>query len=321
MSVPVCQKCGAPLQNAEIGGATYCTFCGAENLIPKPGTPAVPYVPPQTPSFDSSANPGQSKAMLIFILTSVAISLFGTIAAIAVQRQTVPQINIQPMVAQAEAAAAEAAAIGDAQQRKYQAERAEEKRPRKPAEFASFRGNVGWTPLDPTGSVGTLEHFDAVANLPWVISLAKAWRPDAVLSYFMIDHVRRDGTADMVHDEKAQARYDFISPSAIAEWRAGKLQTDEVDAYFRVEMEEGKYQLISLASRPSSSEDEFRSVPTCTVPQLLSALEAAHKLGPGELWNVRYDEDTHHHSRWMIDPAFGDLNIPDVNAATCKVER
>lgn len=63
----------------------------------------------------------------------------------------------------------------------------------------------------PPGGYGAL---DAMAQVPWAITIAQGWAEDAQLERIDVTRVRPDGTVNVLDDDQASVRYRFFSPHA-----------------------------------------------------------------------------------------------------------
>lgn len=85
---------------------------------------------------------------------------------------------------------------------------------------------------------------DAVATLPWALTIAQAWASDARLERIDVARLRPDGTVNAQDDGEALVRYRFISPGRVAALREqARLTTKaEGDVGLFVVMQKGKVQ-------------------------------------------------------------------------------
>lgn len=89
------------------------------------------------------------------------------------------------------------------------------------------------------------QRFDALKSFAWALALAKAWRPDAELKLIFINHVKADGTMDLIADDEADGDYRFYSPSLVRLAEQAEAVTDEkIWSGFRVWVHEGKVDVL-----------------------------------------------------------------------------
>src|SRR5262245_37829581 len=61
--------------------------------------------------------------------------------------------------------------------------------------------------------------FDAIAALPWALTIAQAWVNDARLDRVDVVRVQPDGLLNVADDQEAEVIYRFVSPERIRELR------------------------------------------------------------------------------------------------------
>lgn len=73
--------------------------------------------------------------------------------------------------------------------------------------------DYGWTVVDTAPPPGGFASFDPVAGLPWAMSIAHAWAPDAVLTRIDVGRVSSTGVVDLTGD--TPSGYRFHSPARL----------------------------------------------------------------------------------------------------------
>lgn len=74
-----------------------------------------------------------------------------------------------------------------------------------------------WKPVDTAPPPGGFATFDPVASLPWAMSIAHAWAPDAVLTRIDVGRVSSTGVVDLSGD--TPSGYRFHSPARLLRWK------------------------------------------------------------------------------------------------------
>jgi len=153
--------------------------------------------------------------------------------------------------------------------------------------------------LDAPGRVGTLQHFDPLANWEWAESIGTAWWPDAKLYTLGADPIRKDGTTDLtgpsVDSMAPEAEYHFVSHDC----RASEKTRAETEPNF-------KESSCSLALHVHATSVSVRldliavdqggrsnpiAKPPCTIAQAFSYLEDTHKLTVRPSYAIGLDYD------------------------------
>src|SRR5690606_3970027 len=78
---------------------------------------------------------------------------------------------------------------------------------------------AGYHALDVAPPAGGYGALDAVAALPWALTIAQAWAADARLERIDVARMRPDGTLNVQDDAEASVTYRFKSPSKLAAYR------------------------------------------------------------------------------------------------------
>jgi hypothetical protein len=74
-----------------------------------------------------------------------------------------------------------------------------------------------WKPVGTAPPPGGFSSFDPVAALPWAMSIAHAWAPDAVLTRIDVGRVSPTGVVDLSGD--TPSGYRFHSPARLLRWK------------------------------------------------------------------------------------------------------
>ncbi|MBK8725642.1 MAG: hypothetical protein IPL96_06195 [Holophagaceae bacterium] len=147
------------------------------------------------------------------------------------------------------------------------------KAPVRPGELSADRG---WQTLDcapPPGGAGSLE---AVAAIPWAVSLAQGWRKDARLERVDVDRLRPDGLVNARDDEAASVMYRFLSPSLLEEQRRqADLGKSDVKAGLFIEIKQGAVRALVTGA---SSRQELLPPHPASLP-LKGVLEGLDRAG------------------------------------------
>jgi hypothetical protein len=86
--------------------------------------------------------------------------------------------------------------------------------------------------VDIAGLADGLAALDPIGRLDWVLGIARAWSPDAVLERIEGGPIARDGTANLAADGDALLSYDFVSPQRLADWdREADVRRDAATNY------------------------------------------------------------------------------------------
>ena len=109
----------------------------------------------------------------------------------------------------------------------------------------------GYQPLDVAPPAGGFAAFDAVAGLPWAVTIAQAWNRDARVTRIDLTRVRPDGTINLQDDREGQVRYRFASPSKIDELRrqADLSASAELATEFWVQVQAGQTTVMSVRNK------------------------------------------------------------------------
>lgn len=294
MKVRECQQCGATLPEAPDDLAITCQFCGTTYDPTTAFRPAVMKV---------KMDPGTGRKILWIVAASILLPIsifFATfvilgVATCGVMSSTKKAVDRTKAVAPAK----QNTAI-------------------KPSELAN--NQVGGKILDcapPPGGFGELE---AVAAIPWAVSLAQAWRKDARLHRVDVDKLRRDGVVNARDDESASVLYRFLSPSMMEEGsRQADLGGGEVNSELFIWVKKGGVKATVVANRHSVHGNEMLPPHPASLPlkQILDGLDNAGKLPSKPFYNgfLNYLSYRDEGWVWYISTLAGGDDIPRTRAA------
>jgi hypothetical protein len=100
----------------------------------------------------------------------------------------------------------------------------------------------GFHPLEATPPPSGYASLDAVAALPWAVTIAQAWADDARLERIDVDRLHPDGLLNVADDKEAEVTYRFVSPERIKELRrrADLSPNAQVQTEFWVRVQNGE---------------------------------------------------------------------------------
>ncbi len=187
-----CAGCGAPLPSTDVDGVIACRFCGLAH-------DAQPHLQAARVVFRGASDVTRSAARvatIIATLIAVVVGIVGLAIGVAVWRAsrrpavvTVPGLAIP-------GTARSAFRIADL--------------PTVPA------GRHALEAAPPPAGYGAV---DAVAALPWALTVAQGWAPDAAIARIDVERLRPDGTVNAADDAEALVRYRFVSPERVRDLR------------------------------------------------------------------------------------------------------
>lgn len=217
MKARQCQRCGAPLPEAD--GPVTCAYCG---MAYDPTSAFRPNVSVKLP-------PGAGRRVMWILLATALIP----VVAIAL-------VTCGILVTANKAVDAAKAGLGGSREGREGLKAsilAAAKAKVRPSELVAGRGWQALDVADPPGGAGNL---DAVAAIPWAVSLAQGWRSDARLERVDVAKVRPDGLVNARDDEAASVMYRFRSPSLLEEQqRQMDLGKSDVQAGLFLEVKQG----------------------------------------------------------------------------------
>lgn len=233
MKARQCAGCAAPLPAGDLAQSVTCRFCGMVH------DPAIAR-PPGVRIDLTSSRPRRSAGKLVGILIVVAIIL-----------TLVPVVMVVFIAWRAETVISDAlTTAGPAVAARTAALTASDLKRPIPS---------GPQVIDVAAPAAGFGATDAVTLLPWALTIAQNWQPDARLRRIDAARVRPDGTLNLVDDADAEVRYRFESPGQIDELRrqADVSASAEVTTEFWVSVKRGKanVQAISRDVRMLNSRD------------------------------------------------------------------
>jgi hypothetical protein len=214
MKARQCQRCGAPLPEAE--GPVTCAYCG---MAYDPTTAFRPHVAVKLP-------PGTGRRVMWILLATAMVPVLAILVVtcgILVTANKAVDAAKTGLAGSREGLKASILAAAQAKVR--------------PSELTAGRG---WQALDVAEPPGGPGNLDAVAAIPWAVSLAQAWRRDARLERVDVEKVRPDGLVNARDDASASVMYRFRSPSLLEEQRRQMdLGKSDVQAGLFLEVKQG----------------------------------------------------------------------------------
>ena len=105
----------------------------------------------------------------------------------------------------------------------------------------------GYHTLDAAPPPSGYASFDAVAALPWAVTIAQAWVNDARLDRIDVVRVQPDGLVNVADDREAEVTYRFVSPDRVKELRrrADLSANANVQTEFWVRVKDGQASVIA----------------------------------------------------------------------------
>lgn len=248
-----CAGCGASLGEPTDDDLTIvCRFCGLRhdiNDLAGAGAPVVVSV--------GRAGRSGSRAIAAVVLLIVAATVAG---GLYVASRTALEVTTR--VQEATTAAQNRAA--------------ERNRPLALAELGTFT-EYAWRPVDAPAPPGGFASFDPVAALPWAMTIARAWAPDAVLTRIDVGHVSATGIVDVSGD--APSGYRFHSPGRRLRWKqetdGGTRSTTSTGMMLQVQGTAARV-LLDTNSRDEAKTSDPVSLP---LPELLARARKARAFG------------------------------------------
>lgn len=188
-----CSGCGAALGDPTDDDLTIvCRFCGLRhdiNDLAGDATPVVVQV--------GGPRRGASKAVLAIVL---AVVLVPTAVGLYVAYRTTTEVTTRVRE------------TTDAVRQRV----ADRNRPLALTELDTLT-EYAWKVVDTAPPPGGFASFDPVASLPWAMSIAHAWAPDAVLTRIDVGRVSSTGVVDLSGD--TPSGYRFHSPARLLRWK------------------------------------------------------------------------------------------------------
>lgn len=188
-----CSGCGAALGDpTDDDLAIVCRFCGLRhdlNALAADGAPVVVQI--------SGPRRGASKAVLAVVLAVVIVP-----TAVGLYLADRATTEVTTLVRE----------TTDAVRQRV----ADRNRPLALTELDTLT-EYAWKVVDAAPPPGGVSSFDPVAALPWAMSIAHAWAPDAVLTRIDVGRVSSTGVVDLTGD--TPSGYRFHSPARLLRWK------------------------------------------------------------------------------------------------------
>lgn len=251
-----CQRCGAPLPEAE--GPVTCAYCG---MAYDPTSAFRPNVAVKLP-------PGTGRKLLWILMATALIPVIGIVlvtCGILVTANRAVDAARAGISGRRDAARPPIPAVSKSRAKV------------RPSELAAGRGWQALDVADPPGGTGSL---DAVGALPWAVSLAQGWQQDARLERVDVEKFRPDGLVNARDDESACVTYRFRSPALLEEQqRQLDLGRSGIQAGLFIEVRQGGVRaLVTSVHAPRESLPPHPA--SLPLKAILGGLEAAGKLPP-----------------------------------------
>ena len=188
-----CSGCGAALGDPTDDDLTIvCRFCGLRhdiNDLAGEATPVVVQV--------GGPRRGAGKALIAIVL---AVVLVPTAVGLYVAYRATTEVTTRVRE------------TTDAVRQQV----ADRNRPLALTELGTI-AEYAWKVVDAAPPPGGFASFDPVAALPWAMSIAHAWAPDAVLTRIDVGRVSSTGVVDLAGD--TPSGYRFHSPARLLRWK------------------------------------------------------------------------------------------------------
>ena len=215
-----CAACAAPLAPGEPGESVRCTFCGLVHDPPVALPDALSAAAAVAVPGVRANLPGARLAFLVFILAilvPVGLMVYSAVRGGESLVQTAADaIGVSATTGRAASTAVTLNSLDDL--------------------------SPGFHPLDATPPLSGYASLDAVAALPWAVTIARAWADDARLERIDVDRLHPDGLVNVADDEEAQVTYRFVSPDRMSELRrrADLSANAQVQTEFWVRVQDGQ---------------------------------------------------------------------------------
>lgn len=290
-----CSNCGAQLPARAPGEVIRCVFCGTENRFAAAPSPPNPFAPsaaspafvqpavaahPPMPVAPSSSGGGCGVALAVLAV------IIGGVAILIFSARSGGAFNPKTKVADLHTA------------------------------------NVVWDnnlPIDAPPVVGSLQHFDVLANFDWASAIAHGWWPDAEMKSVEIDPIGKDGYADLTVDS-AKAEWDFFSAGCVADHkkRAETTKVEDNTCHLLVEVTNRGVEV----SMELIGDDDLKTIkkPSCTLGEVFARLSQDNKLQPRPNYSARLKDGTFGYY-WSIGAGNGSASMdqyPEIHPEFCK---
>jgi len=249
-----CSGCGAALGEPTDDDLTIvCRFCGLRHDLNDLAASGAPVVI----SVARSGGRGGGRAIAAVVVLIVAATVAG---GLYVASRTALEVTTR--VQEAATTARDRAA--------------ERTRPLALTELGTF-GEYAWRPVDAPAPPGGFASFDPVAGVPWAMTIARAWAPDAVLIRIDVGHVSATGVVDISGD--APSGYRFHSPARRLRWKqetdGGTKSTTSTGMMLQVQGTTARV-LLDTSSRDEPKTSDPVSL---ALPELLARARKARAFG------------------------------------------
>ena len=304
MRALTCPKCGAPIELPDEGELLSCPYC-ASTLAPTRAVPRaggdVRVGAPVVIDLRGHRTAAKGVAWMVLLFLAAIFGFVGWVVWKSVSTATAG------MKSAFESAGVRLPVGGS--------------RTRKPAELAAVTGNVGWLELDaapPPAATGGFGALDAVSALPWAVSIAQAWAPDAAIDRVDVTRLRPDGTVNVADDAEAEVMYRFLSPARVADYRRrAELSTRaESEHELFLKLAGGRMTVLVVRGTPG---DEA----TPPYPKVLTTVELARRLAGDERFRrpflqgylIRLEREGW---VWYLSPLARGESLPRVRATDAR---
>ncbi len=189
-----CSGCGAALGDPTDDDLTIvCRFCGLRHDINDLAGAATPVVV----QVHAPRTGGAARAIATIVLLVVALTVGGGLyIAYRATNEVTTRVRETTAVVQQRVA--------------------DRNRPLALTELGMLT-EYAWKAVDTAPPPGGFATFDPVAALPWAMSIAHAWAPDAVLTRIDVGRVSSTGVVDLTGD--TPSGYRFHSPARLLRWK------------------------------------------------------------------------------------------------------
>jgi len=244
-----CSGCGAALGDPTDDDLTIvCRFCGLRHDINDLAGEATPIVVQTGPR-----RRGASRALVAIVM---AVVLVPTAVGLYVAYRATNEVTTR---------------MRDTTERVRQ-QVAERNRPLALAELGTHT-EYGWEIVDAPPPAGGFASFDPVAALPWALTIAHAWAPDAVVTRIDVGRVSSTGVVDLSGD--TPSGYRFHSAARLLRWKqetdGGTKSTTAGGMLLQVQGTTVRV-LLDTSVREEPKAPEARSLP---LPELLARARKA----------------------------------------------
>jgi hypothetical protein len=294
MKARQCQRCGAPLPETPEAGPVVCAYCG---MAYDPSAAFRPGVAVKLPPGTGRKLMWILAALVLIPVAGVALVTCGILhtanRAVDAAKAGLPGRRATPVAPVPPPAAAK-------------------------VQPSQLKAGGGWQALDVADPPGGAGQLDAVAAIPWAVSLAQGWRGDARLERVDVEKLRADGLVNARDDEAARVLFRFRSPALLEEQRRQlDLGRSDIQAGLFIEVKQGGVRaLVTSVHNPREPLPPHPA--SLPLKAVLASLDAARKLPPkpfygGYLIHLR-DEGW----VWYLHTLAREDSIPRARAADGK---